>query len=159
MGNIRQMHFNAMQKQRLNWIPGTSVKTHTSGTQTYVLSPIETGGQTTYAIKIPTTNTNRTYWVEFRQPIGFDSPLSSLPNLGAQLRVSAPFETSSGSDDTEFLDMTPGSGNGFDDGALLATASPYVDGTTGVSITVNSATPGSNGQLSVTVAIGSSKVN
>ena len=90
MGNIRQMHFNAMQKSALNWIPSTSVKTHSSGTQTYQLSPLESGGQSTYAIKIPTSNAKRTYWVEFRQPIGFDSPLSSLPNLGAQIRVGGP---------------------------------------------------------------------
>ncbi len=156
MGNIRTMHFNAMQKSRLNWIPGTSVKTHTSGTQTYQLSPIETGGQTTYAVKIPTSNSSRTYWIEYRQPVGvFDAALSSLPNLGAQVRVSGPpFETTSGNDDTEILDMTPGSGGGFDDAALLATAPPYVDSSTGVTITVNSATPGSNGVLTVTVAMG-----
>src|SRR5215470_4868412 len=154
MGNIRPMHFNAMQKSRLNWIPGSSVKTHTSGTQTYQLSPIETGNQTTYAIKIPTSIANRTYWIEYRQPIGFDSALSGVPNLGAQVRVASPFETTSGSDDTEIVDMTPGSGGGFDDSALLATAPSYVDSATGVTITVNSATPGANGVLSVTVAMG-----
>ncbi len=153
MGNIRQMHFNAMQKQRLNWIPGTSVKTHTSGTQTYQLSPLETGGQSTYAVKIPTSNANRTYWVEFRQPIGFDSPLSGLPNLGAQIRVQSPFESTGGSDDTEILDLTPGDGN-FDNATLLATAPAYVDSSTGVTISVNSATPGASGLLTVTVAMG-----
>ncbi len=44
MGNISTMHFNAMQKSLLQWIPATSVKTHTSGTATYTLSPIESGG-------------------------------------------------------------------------------------------------------------------
>ena len=152
MGNIRQMHFNAMQKAGLNWIPSTSVKTHSSGTQTYQLSPLESGGQSTYAIKIPTSNTKRTYWVEFRQPIGFDSPLSTLPNLGAQIRVSGPqFEYVSGSDDTEFLDMTPG--GSFDDGALLA-GHAYVDSTTGVTINVISATAGASGLLTVSVAMG-----
>jgi len=156
MGNVRQMHFNAMQKQRLNWIPGTSVKTHTSGTQTYQLSPLEVGGQSTYAVKIPTSNANRTYWVEFRQPIGFDSPLSTLPNLGAQIRVQSPFESTGGADDTELLDMTPGDGN-FDNATLLATAPAYVDSSTGVTISVNSATPGSSGLLTVTVAMGGTK--
>jgi Bacterial Ig-like domain (group 3)/Domain of unknown function (DUF4214)/Gametolysin peptidase M11 len=154
MGNIRQMHFNAMQKAVLNWIPSTSVKIHSSGTQTYQLSPLETGGQSTYAVKIPTSNTKRTYWVEFRQPIGFDSGLSSLPNLGAQIRVSGPqFDFVSGSDDTEILDMTPGTGGGFDDAALLA-GQTYVDSTTGVTINVISATAGSSGLLTVSVAMG-----
>ena len=153
MGNIRQMHFNAMQKSLLNWIPATSVKTHNSGTLTYQLSPLESGGQSTYAIKIPTSNANRTYWVEFRQPIGFDSPLSSLPNLGAQIRVSGPqFDYSSGSDDTQILDMTPDGGN-FDNAALMQ-GQQYVDSTTGVTISVISATPGASGLLTVSVATG-----
>ncbi len=73
MGNISTMHFNAMQKSLLQWIPATSVKTHTSGTATYTLSPIESGGAASYAIKVPAA-ANRTYWVEYRQPIGFDGP-------------------------------------------------------------------------------------
>jgi hypothetical protein len=145
MGNIRQMHFNAMQKNSLSakWIPDTAVKIHTSGTQTYQLSPLETGGQTTYAVKIPTPDTKRTYWVEFRQPIGFDSPLSSLPNLGAQIRVSGlgqQFDYTSGGNDTQILDMTPGSGGGFNDAALLV-GQTYTDSKYGISINVISATP------------------
>ncbi len=154
MGNIRQMHFNAMQKATLNWIPASAVKVHSSGSQTYQLSPLEVGGRATYAIKIPTSNTKRTYWVEFRQPIGFDGPLSGLPNLGAQVRISGPqFEFASGSDDTEILDMTPGSGGGFDDGTLPV-GTTYVDSTTGVAINVLSATPGSSGVLTVAVSVG-----
>ncbi len=137
MGNIRQMHFNSMQKLRLGWIPASSVKAHTTGTQTYVLSPIETGGQPVYAVTVQ-ASTTRKYWVEFRQPIGFDAPLASLPNLGAQVRVSAPFESSSGSDDTQLLDMTPGSGGGFDDAALMQGLS-YTDSTYGITLHVNSA--------------------
>ena len=97
MGNISGMHFNAAQKSILQWIPGTSVKTHTTGTATYTLSPIESGGGTSYAVKIPAA-ANRTYWVEYRQPIGFDGPgLGALAftSNGAQIRVSSPFESSS----------------------------------------------------------------
>ena len=32
-------------------------------------------------LEISTGATNRTYWLEFRQPIGFDSPLASGPRL------------------------------------------------------------------------------
>jgi hypothetical protein len=146
MGNIRQGHFNSMQKSKLNWIPASSVKHHTSGTQTYQLSPLESGGKSTYAVTIPVAaDPNRTYWVEFRQPIGFDAPISTLPNLGAQIRVSGPaFDypcSNCGGDDTELLDTTPGSsaGNsGFDDAALLAGLT-YTD-TYGISVHVVSAT-------------------
>ena len=147
MGNQRAMHFNAMQKQVIGFISAATVKTHSSGSASYTLTPIEQGSGATYAIKIPTSNTQRTYWVEFRQPIGFDAALSSYPNNGAQVRVSSPFEWSSGSDDTEIVDMTPGSGNGFLDSALVA-GQTYSDGTYGISITVNSA---SASALSVSV--------
>ena len=142
MGNQRAMHYNAMQKAKLAWIPSTSVKTHTTGSATYTLSPLEVAGATTYAVKIPAA-ANRTYWLEFRQPIGFDSPLASYPNSGAQLRVSYPFETlcsgcNSYSDDTELLDMTP-STTAFTD-ATLPTGQTFNDPTYGINVTVLSAT-------------------
>jgi hypothetical protein len=151
MGNSSTMHFNAAQKSILQWIPGTSVKTHTTGTATYTLSPIESGGGGSYAIKIPAA-ANRTYWVEYRQPIGFDGPglgAFVFPSNGAQIRVSSPFESTSGADDTQLLDMTPGTGS-FVDAALLAGQS-YTDTTYGITITVGSASPTS---LDVTVAVG-----
>ncbi len=115
MGNSSNVgHFNAAQKSILNWIPGSSVKTHAGGTVTYTLSPIETGGQSVYAVKIPTSMANRTYWIEYRQPTGvfdaFNVP-PNYPNSGAQIRVEYPFEKSSGSDDTQILDMTPATGS------------------------------------------------
>src|SRR5207244_9722819 len=155
MGNIGTMHFNAAQKSALNWIPASSVRTHTSGTATYTLSPLESPGQTTYAVKIPAA-ANRTYWIEYRQPIGFDSGIAAYPNNGAQIRVASPLEFApqcpSGGcgDDTEILDMTPGSGGGFYDAALLA-GQTYTDSTYGISVTVNSAT---SSALTLTVSMG-----
>src|SRR5215831_297648 len=155
MGNVRPMHFNSMQKSVLNWIPPSAVKVHTSGTATYTISPIESPGQSTYAIKIPTFSSTRTYWVEFRQPIGFDAALSGLPNLGAQVRVSSPFDypcSNCGGDDTEFLDMTPNTSGNFSDGTLLA-GQTYTDSSSGVSIRAVSAT-GSALTVQVTVPTG-----
>jgi hypothetical protein len=146
MGNQRAMHFNAMQKRLLNWIPASSTPTHPLGTSTYTLTPIETAGGAQYAVRIPTPLTNRTYWVEFRQPIGFDSGLSAFPNNGAQIRVASPFESTSGSDDTQFLDMTPATG-AFTDGALLVGQS-YTDPNYGITINVQSIV---NGKLNVQV--------
>ena len=149
-----QMHFNAMQKAALNWIPASSVKTHTSGTATYTLSPLESGGQATYAVKIPVAgDANRTYWIEYRQPIGFDSGIAAYPNNGAQIRVASPFDypcSGCGGDDTEILDMTPDSAGGAYDAALVAGQS-FLDSTYGIHVTVNSAT---SSALTVTVSIG-----
>ena len=136
MGNISAMHFNAAQKSILNWIPAAAVRTHTTGSATYTLSPIESAGATTYAVKVPAA-ANRTYWLEYRQPIGFDSGMSSYPNNGAQIRVSSPFEGICGgcADDTELLDMTPGTANNFGDGALIV-GQTYVDSNYGTTISV-----------------------
>ena len=136
MGNKAAMHYNSMQKALLGWVPSSSVITHPGGTATYSLSPIETGGGLTYAVKIAAAS-NRTYWIEYRQPLGFDGGIANYPNNGVQIRVAAPFQNSSGYDDTQLLDMTPGSSGGFGDAALLAGRS-YTDSTYGITISVPS---------------------
>lgn len=141
MGNQTSMHFASAQKSLLGWLPATSVKTHASGSATYVLSPIESAGGAVYAIKIPAAP-KRTYWIEYRQPLGFDAGLSSYPTNGAQIRVSSPFETlcpgCSGADDTELLDLTTGT-TPFTDAALTVGKS-YTDPDYGITINVISAT-------------------
>jgi hypothetical protein len=142
MGNQRAMHYDAKQKALLGWIPAATVATHTGGNATYVLNPLETAGGSLYAVKIPAA-TNRTYWLEYRQPVGFDAPLASYPNTGAQLRLASPFETmcsgcGSYSIDTQFLDTTPGT-TAFTDGTLLAGRS-YTDTDYGFTVNVISAT-------------------
>jgi len=143
MGNKRAMHFNVYQKDALAYVPPSGVADHAGGSVTYVLGPIESAGQSLYGVRIATANPNRTYWVEFRQPIGFDSALPAT--IGAQVRVSVPFENNSCSgcssgmyDDTQLLDMTPGDGN-FDNGTL-GVGQTYTDATSGISIQVVSGT-------------------
>src|SRR5262249_39533997 len=131
MGNQRAMHFNAYQKSEISFIAASALKTHSSGTANYTPTPLEQGGGALYGVLVPTANGSRTYAIEFRQPIGFDAALSSYPNLGAQLRVVSPFEWSSGADDTEMLDMTPGSASGFLDSALTV-GNTYNDGPYGI---------------------------
>jgi hypothetical protein len=137
MGNQQAMHYNSAQKTKLGWLPSSSVVTHNGGTVDYTLTPIESGGGTTYAVKIAAAS-NRTYWVEYRQPLGFDVNLANYPNNGVEVRLSSPFQASSGTDDTELLDMTPGSAGGFGDATLLA-GHTYTDSTYGITISVLSA--------------------
>ena len=142
MGNQSAMHFNAAQKLDLGWIATGTVVNHTAGSGTYVLNPIESAGGAVYAVRIPAA-TNRTYWLEYRQPIGFDAGLASYPNNGAQVRVVSPFETlCSGCDaysnDTQLVDMTPGTSS-FTDAALVVGKS-FADSTYGINISVLSAT-------------------
>ena len=162
MGNQRAGHFNAYQKNRLGYMPG-GVSTHGSGTATYTLNPIELPGQSKYAVQVPTSNAKRTYWVEFRQSIGFDAGFPNITALGAQLRLgNRSFETVSGSDDTQYLDLSP-NGN-FTDTVLLA-GQTFTDSSTGTSIQVVNAsssaidvkvtTPG-GGPAATTTTLGSS---
>jgi len=142
MGNQSAMHFNAAQKLDLGWIGTGTVISHGAGSGTYVLSPIETAGGGVYAVRIPAAS-NRTYWLEYRQPIGFDAGLASYPNNGAQVRVASPFETMcSGCDaysnDTQLLDMTPNT-SAFTDAALIVGTS-FADAAYGINISVLSAT-------------------
>ena len=142
MGNQRAMHYNAMQKSKLGWIGSSTVQTYAGGSATYTLTPLEVAGGTTYAVKIPTGSPNRTYWLEFRQPIGFDSPLASFPNNGAQIRVASPFETlcpgcDSYSDDTELIDATPATST-FNDATLVA-GTTFRDPNYGINVSVLSA--------------------
>jgi hypothetical protein len=144
MGNAHAGHFNAMQKSYLGWITAPTVKTHASGTATYTLNPIETGGGSTYAVKVPTANAKRTYWLEYRQPIGYDGMWTGWASNGVQIRVANPFETYCGgcdswSDDTELLDATPATST-FNDAALLV-GGTYTDPNYPVTINVISGTP------------------
>jgi hypothetical protein len=142
MGNQRAMHFAAFQKYDLGWIGTANVATHASGTAAYTLSPVESTGGTTYAVKIP-ARTNRTYWLEFRRPLGFDAGLSGFPNNGVQVRLASPFESicSGCADDTEILDATPLT-SAFTDGTLVA-GKAYADWDTGFTVSVLTATSAS----------------
>jgi len=126
MGNSAMMHYNSFQKSRLGWLPGYT--SHTGGTATYNLTPLEVAGGTNYAVRIAAAP-NRTYWIEYRQPTGVFDTVS-----GVQFRVASPFESSSGSDDTEIFNTGAGV-------AGLPVGSTYTDSTYGVSVTVMSATP------------------
>jgi len=125
MGNQAMMHYDSYQKVVLGWLPGYA--THSGGTATYSLAPFEVAGGSNYAVKIPAAS-NRTYWIEFRQPTGLFDTVS-----GVQFRVSSPFQSSSGSDDTEIFN----SGVGL---SGLPVGSTYTDSTYGISVTVMSAT-------------------
>jgi hypothetical protein len=141
MGNNRAMHFASSQKNILGYLPAGTVATHTTGTTTYTLTPIETAGGAKYAVKVPATS-SRTYWIEYRQPTGtvFDAGLSAFPNNGAQMRLASPFESLCGGcfDDTEFLDMTTATA-AFTDGSLVV-GQTYTDSLYGISVQPMSAT-------------------
>jgi hypothetical protein len=132
------MHVSALNKSKLGWIPANTVATHSSGSTTYSLTPTELAGGSLYAVKIPVA-AERTYWIEYRQPIGFDAEIASYPNNGAQVRVQFPYDTSLGMQEA-LLDMTPETAT-FADAALLVGRSYFDPVGDGVTISVMSASP------------------
>jgi hypothetical protein len=66
-------HFNAYQKHVLGWLGGTQIATLASA-GSVTLPPIETASPGPIVARIDVTAT-RSYWIEYRQAIGFDSTL------------------------------------------------------------------------------------
>ena len=134
-------HFNSFQKERLGWLnagispPITTVVS--SGT--YTLDPYETLGTGPKALKIlkstdPTTGYRTWYYVEYRQAIGFDAFLSSLPSNilnGVLIRVGS--ETSGNT--SNLLDLVPSTDSWWD--AALVGGQSFQDPQAAVTITTS----------------------
>jgi hypothetical protein len=131
MGNSQARHFPASMKNSLGYLPAGTVATHASGSATYTLAPIEVAGGSLYAVKVPIAETGRTYWLEYRQPIGFDSTMSGNPIHGTLMRLGPGYPAYSCN--TCLLDMTP-TVDGFGN-AALAVGESYFDPESEVRIT------------------------
>ena len=142
MGNNRAAHFSAPHKVELGYIGSTGHRVHKGGSVTYTLSPYETTGGTTYAVKIP-ASAKRTYWLEYRQPIGFDATFPDANTTGALVHTAYPSELGC---DSCVLDMNPTTST-FGDAALQV-GQTYNDPDTKTTISVLSRT---SSQLSVRV--------
>ena len=168
MGSAYPGHFSAFQKERLGWLnaglspPATTITT--SGT--YTLESLEIQSGNPKALKIlksqdPTTGAKTWYYVEARQPIGFDSVLnttsstvgivSTIPN-GVLVHVGTEGSGNSGA----LLDMNPTTDTSIWDwlvDAPLLAGQTFSDTGSGVTMT----TQWVNGTAAaVTVSLGAS---
>jgi PKD domain/Gametolysin peptidase M11 len=141
-GSLR--HMNAYFKYSLGWLTGSSVATQSLGTMTYTLSPLESSSGTR-AVQL-TTTAGRTYWLEFRQGIGFDAGLSTNANVSNGVLVHLGPSAAGGAD---LLDMTPATST-FGDAALTVSNS-FTDAAASMVVTVLSKT---GSTLSVEVRFG-----
>lgn len=134
-----ERHFNAYQKGRLGWLTAANTKTVTSTTTSDVLiAPLEKQSTVTQSLRVPGKRANGTsqyYYVEFRVPFGFDSPITDTADVptpdGVTIRLASDYATSSIS---KLIDATPGSAGAFGD-AALPVGSSFYDSATGVRIT------------------------
>jgi NPCBM-associated, NEW3 domain of alpha-galactosidase len=147
MGN-RTGHYTAYQKERLGWLnngaspPITTVTT--SGR--YTISPYEAATNAPKALKIlksvdPATGDKTWYYVEYRQPVGFDAYMGTLGNLTKGVMVHTGTEGAIAT--SLVLDMTPNTStltksSDFEDGALLVGRS-YTDTAAGFTISLAAA--------------------
>ncbi|MEO7937943.1 MAG: hypothetical protein ABIR55_04920, partial [Burkholderiaceae bacterium] len=157
MGSGSMPHFDAIQKELLGWLnaSGQSSITPVTVNGTYSLAPYEATGTASKVLKVAKgidsfSGQMSYYYVEYRQPIGFDTGLASIGNLtsGVLIHVGGADQLS------QLLDLTPGSQAGFDDfqDAALTVGRNFTDSQSGVSITLVSAN-GSNAVLDVRVGV------
>jgi hypothetical protein len=142
MGGARG-HFSAFMKERLGWLgeAGAPAITTVSTNGTYVLEPFESpsaGGAK--ALKIlksidATTGARTWYYVELRQPIGFDSFLAGSTNVPNGVVIRTGSEATANSH--YLLDMTPETPSWYD--PALVVGRTFTDATAGVTLTAVSA--------------------
>lgn len=107
MGGGYVNHFNAVHKDRLGWLDASRMAT-VSANGTWTLAPFETAAAGTKALKIPRgidpmTGQMGYYYVEYRQPAGFDASLATLGTLAQGVLIHADGTNS------VLLDLTPNS--------------------------------------------------
>ncbi|MCH8821753.1 hypothetical protein IID23_04515, partial [Patescibacteria group bacterium] len=150
-------HFDAAHKDYLGWFDSNNITT-ASSTGNFLLEPLETNTNGLKAIKIPrvpnpSNEFEDYYYLEYRQPIGFDTSLPSNTDVfeGALMTTFMPDAH------TLLIDTTQPP----PDSRTAALKTHFTDPATGTCITVNSRTnnrlslnivlpPGCTGSLSLT---------
>ncbi|MEQ6292129.1 peptidase M11 [Vogesella sp. GCM10023246] len=144
MGNTGAGHFNAFQKERLGWLNNGTMPTITTvqNSGSYTLEPYETASGNPKALKVlksvdSVTGVRTWYYIEYRQAIGFDAYLATLPISNYMTGVVIRTGSESGSGTSFLLDMTPNSDSTSWDwyDAALTSGVSFSDSTAGVTIT------------------------
>lgn len=146
MGSTSAGHYNAFQKQRLGWLDyGSSpLLTHVSATGSYVIEPYAAPGTGPKALQIPqgidAAGRPVSFYLEFRQPVGFDAFLAGSPYEANVLNgVIVHIGTEGDRQSSFLLDMTPESQpTDWNDPALTVGRS-YRDPASGVTVTTENA--------------------
>jgi hypothetical protein len=137
-------HMSVFQKGRLGWLGASNMATATA-TGSYSLVPQETPSSALQSLRVRRDSTTF-YYVEYRQPFGFDSFGSgdSVVN-GVLVHVAPDYGTL---DKPKLLDMTTGTTSYTD--AALVVGQTFSDATSGISIRLDSRTS-ANANVTVTL--------
>lgn len=137
-------NFNAFNKELLGWLQGDPstasgriIVANTDGS--FQLGPYETtSGDTPKALKIlrgvdSLSGRGLWYYLEYRQPLGFDTYLAAYPAItkGTVFHLG----TENDSNSSQWIDMTPASASADWNDAVLPIGSAYIDPDAGVTLT------------------------
>ena len=88
MGFDARGHFSAPRKQYMGWLGNSQIQTVIESGR-YRIEPIETATNGIKALKIEGAGVGKYFYVEYRQPIGFDANLDSNAYSGALIHISS----------------------------------------------------------------------
>ncbi len=108
--------FNVIHRNEFGWVSQTQIAVvNPPVSATYFLGPLESSNPFLKGIKIPHRNQNGIidfyYYLEYRQPIGFDSDLEPSEVNGVAIRIDEFEQGGGGGSDTQLLDVTPHESN------------------------------------------------
>ena len=131
-------HFNAVQKDLLGWLDyGVSPPvTDVVASGSYTIDPLETPGTNPKALRIQTALGDWLY-VEYRRPVGFDSYISTNPNVMNGVLV---HYFDGGPNGVYLLDMTPATTSWSDPALPVGTTFQDVAGNVSITPTGVNAT-------------------
>jgi hypothetical protein len=129
-------HLSGYQKEKLGFLEPANVQTVTA-TGSFDLAPLEQKAAGLQVLRFPIPGTSDVYYVEYRQPFGFDSFRTTDPVANGVLirRITVPTR---GVLQTKLIDNVP-STTSFTD-AALAVGKTFTDATANVSFTLTSRT-------------------
>ncbi|HEY9586097.1 MAG TPA: Ig-like domain-containing protein [Candidatus Paceibacterota bacterium] len=152
MGSGLNHQMNNFLRGRLGWFADYNTQ-DVLASGTYTISPIEQLSSGVQALRIPKDKTYsgnilNYYYLEFRQPFGFDNFAVTDPVVnGVSIRIAPDYPTIT---QTSLLDATPDT-NGFFDSAL-AVGQIFEDATNGIAVQTLSVSP-TSATVAVTVPI------
>ncbi len=137
-GGIRHMNNYHKGRTSTNWLAPANTQTidrNVSPDSTYTITHIEQASGGVQALRIPRAISSTGaiidyYYIEFRQPFGFDQTISAFATNGASIRIASGYTTLLQS---RLVDTTPGT-TGFLD-APLAVGKTFSDTQRGINVT------------------------
>jgi hypothetical protein len=140
-------HMSGYQKEKLGFLEAANIKTVTAS-GSVDLAPLEQKAPGIQVLRYAIPGTSDVYYVEYRQPFGFDSFRTTDPVVNGVLvhRITIPTR---GVLQTKLIDNAPGTSSFTD--AALQVGKTFTDAAAGVSFTLTART---SGAASVQVTLG-----